>query len=134
MILIKPKHRGVDDFGSGAFGASRGSRTHRGIDYAVEPGQDICPGVAGVVTKLGFPYADDLSWRYVEVTAKDGLKHRFFYVEPQVSLGEPVDADTVIGVAQDIASHYNDSERKMVNHVHYEVKNQSDRYINPESV
>lgn len=134
MILTKPTYRGNDDYGSGAFAAPRGSRTHKGIDYAVQPGQEICPGVRGVVTKLGFAYADDLQWRYVEIKEDRGYKHRFFYVDPLVSLGDVVKPNTVIGRAQNIASRYDDDERVMVNHVHYEVKDPNGRFVNPETV
>lgn len=136
IMLLRPFKRGIDDWGDGSFGASRGSRKHIGIDFAAEPGQIVVSHVSGVVTKLGYPYASDLSYRYVEVTDDNMLKHRFFYVEPTIQLGEDVIAgETVIGVVQDISSKYRRSDRKpMTNHVHYEVKTQTGKVLDPDTV
>ena len=108
-----------DAAGSGHFGAPRGDRKHRGIDYAVPVGAVILAPVAGTVTKLGYCYADDLQWRYVEVTDGDGSRHRAFYVDPCVETGMEVTEYDPIGVAQDITRRYPGSG--MIAHVHYEV-------------
>lgn len=133
MILTRALPRGTDDYGSGDYGAGRGTRKHRGIDYKVDPGQQVISHVSGRVTKLGYPYASDLSYRYVEVTDAFGLRHRFFYVEPTVKRGAWVEFGKLLGVAQDIASRYT-SRGQMVNHVHYEIIDQKGDYLNPESV
>lgn len=134
IIAILPK-RGSDNYGSGAFGASRGGRSHNGIDYACHPGSKILSPVNGKVTKLGYPYADDLSYRYVQVTDDEGLDHRIFYVSPEVVTGDVVMAGvTVVGEAQNICRRYprtTDKPAGMTNHIHYEIKG-SGRYINPE--
>ncbi len=67
MIRILAKERVMDTWGSGHFGASRGERTHIGIDYACSPGSQILAPCIGEVTKLGYPYSNDLSFRYVEI-------------------------------------------------------------------
>ncbi len=121
--------RGSDDWGSGEFGAARGNHKHRGIDLACYPQTEIMSPVGGKVTKLGYPYADDLSYRYVEIEDSNSYKHRFFYVQPLVEVGELVTHGDVIGHAQDIASRYTrhkilDGEivsQVMKNHVHYEI-------------
>ena len=41
MLTIEPPLRGQDQWGAGHFGASRGSRTHRGVDFAAAPGGDV---------------------------------------------------------------------------------------------
>lgn len=130
MIHIKAKaqKRGVDPQGSGAFGAPRRDHTHHGIDYACEPGSAVFSPVIGVVTKLGYPYAHDLSFRYVEVTTEDGLRHRVFYVFPTVMIGETVGQDSVIGFSQRLPY------RGMTQHVHYEVMDIEGKYIDPESI
>lgn len=109
--------RGADSWGSGAYGAPRGSRKHKGIDYAASPGTVLESNVAGRVTKLGYPYGDDLSFRYVEVTSEDGYRHRFFYVYPRVGRGDVVAAGDVLGVVQDSTGRY----EGITNHVHYEI-------------
>ncbi len=118
-----------DPAGDGRYLAPRGSRTHRGVDFECMPGQVLVGGVSGTVTKHGYCYSDDLTWRYVQVTDFDGVRHRFFYVEPLVPVGEVVGADTAIGVAQDITGRYPD--QGMLPHVHYEVKSKFGSYLNP---
>lgn len=115
-----------DAMGLGYFGAKRGSRSHNGIDLVHAVNDVVLAFRDGVVTKLGYPYADDLSYRYVEVT--DDFKHRarYFYVDPSVEVGDEVNAGQVIGFCQDIAARYNESDmvdhEKMQNHVHFEIK------------
>jgi murein DD-endopeptidase MepM/ murein hydrolase activator NlpD len=121
VIAAKLKKRGTDDFGSGEYGAPRGHRTHRGIDYSCHPGTEILSPVEGKVTKHGYPYSNDLTYRYVEVTDNAGRAHRIFYLVPCVGVGDSVDRSTVVGVAQDIAARYDTEDKKMNNHIHYEV-------------
>lgn len=132
MIKTILSHRGTDSFGSGEFGASRGSRRHNGIDYATMPGAKILSPVDGEVTKLGYPYSDDLSYRYVEITDVNRLRHRVFYCSPEVMLGTAIVKDhTVIGLAQNIAARYA-GRGSMTNHVHYEVMSEQGKYLSPE--
>ena len=123
--------RGTDPMGSGHYGASRGSRTHNGVDYACYPETEIASPTFGTVTKLGYPYGDDLSYRYVEITDQFDKRHRVFYVEPSVQVGSLVHIGDVIGTAQDIEARY--SGRGMKNHVHYEIKLEDGSFIDPES-
>lgn len=120
--LVRLKERGLDDLGSGAWGASRGARIHNGVDYCAEPGQHICSPVNGWVSKLGHPYSDDLDYRYVEVTDGREKRHRFFYVKPSVSEGDKVTVNQVIGVCQNISAKHSSANMTMKNHVHYEIK------------
>lgn len=129
MITAKLKKRGTDKWGSGEFGASRGDRTHNGIDYACEPGTQICAPCGGEVTKLGYPYGDDLSFRYVEITDIEGRRHRIFYVEPTVEVGSRVAEGWVIGKSQKLWARY----PGITEHVHYEVM-LGDEYLDPEDV
>ena len=102
MILIRPELRGEDNWGSGAYGASRGSRKHRGVDYKPRQGEHIMSICAGVVSKVGYPYGDDLSFRYVEVTDRDDYRVRVMYIEPMVTEGMQVFRHYVIGAAQEL--------------------------------
>ena len=127
MIKYLPP-RGVDDYGSGAYGASRGKRKHRGVDFACYPDTLIASPVSGFVTKLGYAYSDDLSYRYVEVTDDTGLQHRIFYLKPLVYIRGFVEADkTILGSAQNIQKRYSSG---MINHIHYEIKKEN-VYLDP---
>ena len=135
MISATLPKRGVDAWGDGAFGASRGHRKHKGIDYACYPGTEIRCDKVGVVSKLGYPYSDDLAYRYVEVTTTNRLRHRYFYVEPRVKVGDLIRKGQVIGESQDISSRYRDPGKPpMINHVHYEVLEQDGTPVDPEDV
>jgi len=121
-----------DPAGKGHYHAPRNGRKHNGIDYTCTPGEVVLTPVGGVVTRLGYAYADDLDWRYVEITrGVDNLRHRFFYVEPSktMKVGSHVSAGAPIGVAQDIPRKYPDQQ--MIAHVHHEVKDQSGNYMDP---
>ena len=149
MILVEPIERN-DALGLGHYGAPRGSRTHKGIDFAVFPGSLILAPVNGIITKYGYPYRDDLSWRYIEITQSDCApyvtteedkgdcaicgrahpRHRLFYVAMvEVYPGEHVYKGQKIGYLQNIAQRY----PGMTPHVHYEIKINK-RYIDPSTI
>jgi murein DD-endopeptidase MepM/ murein hydrolase activator NlpD len=100
--IVIPEVRGSDPQGSGAFGASRGGgvRKHNGVDFVGTPGEPVLAILAGVVTKLGYPYRNDLSFRYVEVRRENGDCLRYHYVEPSVAVGQEVQNGDVLGVLQ----------------------------------
>lgn len=143
-MFIKPPLRISDCWGQGHFGAPRGSRTHKGIDFAIGAGEGVFSHISGAVTKVGYPYGDDLSFRYVQVTSEatfkhdgriitDTVAHRFFYVEPCLEVGDTVEIGTMIGRCQDSQKRYpagNGKPEPITNHVHYEVK-YGDIYLNP---
>lgn len=121
------KLRQCDDFGCGHFGASRGLRKHIGVDILASDGDLVKAIAKGTVTKLGYPYGDDLSYRYVEVTASDGLKCRYFYVWPSVRLGDSIAIGTVLGTCQDLTRRY----AKISNHWHFEILDNSGKAYDP---
>lgn len=129
-VFKKLEQRGCDAKGCGHFGASRGSRKHNGIDYKCDAGDKVLAPASGLVTHLGYCYSDDLTYRYVEITDKEGLRHRVFYISPHVRIGNRVGCDVdVIGAAQDIQARHG---KDMRNHVHYEIKKLDNTYLNPE--
>ena len=121
-----------DRAGDGAYGAPRGSRLHKGIDYACEVGSPVLSPVNGVITKLGYCYGDDLSWRYVQVTDGDMHHYRLFYVEPTVKVGSTVTSNMTVGIAQDIGMRY--QKQGMGPHLHLEVMTDKGEYIDPGSI
>lgn len=119
-LKIIPPDRGVDPAGSGEFGAPRsGGRVHRGVDIAVLPGSRVLSLTAGVITRIGFPYHNDTVHRYIEVVPGDFYAIRYFYVSPQVEVGQMVSADSILGTAQDVTLKY--PREGMTPHIHVEV-------------
>ncbi len=129
MHLHEMSERKCDGHGCGHYGASRGTRTHKGIDLNCKPLTIVYAPVAGTVTKVGYPYSDDLSYRYVEISDQ-GYCFRVFYVEPLVEKGQKVSKSTIIGEAQDLRTRYSG----ITNHVHFEIKNADGEYIDPTPV
>lgn len=126
---IAPKRK-CDKFGCGHFGASRGDRTHNGDDYACTPRSQVFSPVKGEVTKLGYPYGNDLSFRYVQITINFEHNVRVFYVDPLVKVGDIVTKDTIIGYSQELGERY----PGITEHVHLEVKDMQGNYINPKEL
>lgn len=121
MNFFDTRPRGTDKFGSGHFGASRGGRTHTGTDYCV---QVVAP-TNGKVTKIGYPYAEDLSFRYVQITDSNGYDVRVFYVEPIVGVNQIVSQGEPIGSLQTLQKRYPGIQ----DHIHVEVKTPKGEYI-----
>ena len=137
MLCAKLPFRGSDAWGSGAFGASRNGRKHKGVDYKAEPGSYILSPCIGKISKVGYPYGwveNATNYRYVQITEDlTGLRHRVFYIDPLVYKGQPVGILSVIGIAQDISTRYIDpSLAPMTPHVHYEILDKDNNPLNPE--
>jgi len=127
--------RESDSYGSGHFGASRGNRKHNGKDYACYPKSKILSPVEGKVTKIGYPYGDDPSFRYVQITTKEGYNVRVFYVEQIVFVGSLVNQDDVIGLSQKLGDRYpadKDHPLGITDHIHLEIKDLQGKYVNPD--
>ena len=127
MIRLLAPVRSWDAHGSGEYGAPRGERTHNGVDFAAMPESGCLSLNTGTVTKLGYPYADDLSYRYVEVTDNDGYRCRYFYIDPAVELGDVVCAGAVLGHVQTLEPRY----PRITDHVHFEVIGPDGQYVDP---
>lgn len=122
--MISPtgkKIRDFDPFGSGRYGAPRGKRIHRGVDFECEPGQEIvCPigGLTGAVriVREARPYVDA---PYSGLLLKtDKIVIKMFYFEPRRTLiGDFVAQGDIIGIAQNIAERYHG----MTSHIHLEI-------------
>jgi len=128
LRIIAPV-RDHDTFGSGLYGASRdgGKRTHSGIDFACYPGSIILASSSGTVTKLGYPYKDDPTYRYVEVTDHDLRRFRYFYVKPSVSMNQMIIKGGAIGKSQELNRRY----PGITEHVHLEIKDQNNEFLDP---
>lgn len=113
---------------SGAFGADRRFRPHQGADFEAIPGQNVVAVTGGIVDKVGYPYADDLSFRYVRIITSDGYVVRQLYVAPAsgISAGASVSAGQVIGTSQGLGTRY----PKITEHVHVDIHH-SGKPVNP---
>lgn len=117
--------RGEDVHGAGYYGAPRGSREHKGIDFACYSGTTILPIKAGKVTKLGYPYADKLEFRYVQITDKAGYRWRYFYIQPSVVMNQVVTVHTELGKVQKLPYE------GITQHCHLEIKNPDGEFVDP---
>lgn len=110
--------RGEDREGSGAFAAPRGGKRHKGVDYRFAEGDPVFSPVDGIVTRIGWAYANDI-YRLVEILSHKGyLLWRFLYIAPLVKAGDKVKRGQTIGTAQAISKRYGPN---MTDHVHVEV-------------
>ena len=131
-MKINPPKRIADNWGSGHYGASRGDRLHVGVDYACCPNSVIYPDKGGEVTKIGYCYSDDLSFRYIEVMDGSGIYARYLYVDPIVEVGDYVTNAEPIGRSQELGKRY----AGITEHVHMECFNLVDGkkvYFDPNS-
>lgn len=128
MIKLTAPPRANDKHGSGAWQAPRSYGKHNGIDYATWPDSLVHSSSIGLVTKLGYMYNDDLSYRYVQITTPLGYVIRYAYVQPLVELGTSVSKDQVLGAVQDIGERY----EGITPHIHVSVKDPQGAYVNPE--
>ena len=134
MLTIIPPKRISDNWGDGHYLASRGiNRKHKGQDFACYPGSEIKAIVAGVVTKIGFPYDDDEDqdgrpdFTYVEIKDAHGNKAQYYYVEPIVKVGDYIISGRTIGNTQALGGKYS----KITEHLHLQVKDKHGVYFDP---
>jgi murein DD-endopeptidase MepM/ murein hydrolase activator NlpD len=109
--------RGCDQSGCGNFGASRGTRSHNGVDIKAAVGEKIFSPISGKVTRYPIPYSSDLRYSGIEIENNE-YKVKMFYLSPSIPVGNFVTAGQAIGTAQNIAAKYTNP---MTNHVHVEV-------------
>ena len=123
--------RGCDAQGCGSFGAPRGVGSHYGSDYEATTGQEVYASVSGIVEKIGYPYADDLSFRYIKIAASDGTIVRELYVfpAPGLTVGDSVAAGTIIGTEQILSGRY----PGITEHSHLDIET-DDGYVDPETL
>ncbi len=138
-----PKLRS-DSGGRGEYGASRGSRSHKGIDIQTEIGQSVFSPIDGVITRIGWANS---THRYVEISGQIVLKDlsgqmyqgeecrvRVMYVKPSANAKEGglTRSGEKIGEADDL--HRNGQYPQTVGqHVHVEIV-VGDMNIDPEHI
>lgn len=114
--------RGHDAHGDGYYGASRGSRSHAGVDLIAKPGADVYSPFNGTVVREAQAYSDTSEYKGVVVRGKDewqGYEAKILYADPPNELrGKEVKAGDKIGTAQDIGQRY----KGITPHVHFELR------------
>lgn len=120
VSFVLPNRRvRMDGAGSGDFASSRGGRLHKGVDFEFAYNEEVPSPVTGTVVRIGHCYADDLSYRLVEILTHNQLALvRLLYVRPLVGKNQFVNEGDIIGTAQNIAARHGPP---MKNHVHIEV-------------
>lgn len=123
--------RGTDNHGSGHYGAPRGKRKHRGIDFVCVGGTYILSPIDGILTRIkGIVYSDrnKQEYNYVEVTDSNGVHCRCMYVEKWgITKGQQVKRGDILGVAEGIEFLY----EGITPHIHFEVRIDRKTYLNP---
>ncbi len=130
-INYKQGLRGCDAWGCGSFGSSRGSLSHRGLDFDIPHGGDVFAPFPCKVVRHGYPYSDDLSFRLIEVVGIGAYKEyraKLMYVTELPPVGSVFHEKQKMCVADNITRRYDD---RMVNHVHFELY-ANDELVNPE--
>lgn len=118
FLVVPPTKGGIrdDPAGSGKFGAKRGHRRHTGEDYLCSEGEDVLAIISGKVTRIVYPYGDDLSFTGIEIVNKELIAH-IYYFKPFKDLpGGTVLAGDIIGHAQDVTKRY--PGQGMRSHIH----------------
>ena len=139
VAYSSPTGKGVrksDRYGSGEYGASRGRRTHDGVDYIAQAEQTVVSPISGRVLKISWPYASGVDANVlegVEIQASDGTKCWVWYLKPSVNIiNQVVKAGvTVIGKAKTLSNRYS---KDITDHVHVRLQTRFGSSINPSKV
>jgi murein DD-endopeptidase MepM/ murein hydrolase activator NlpD len=113
-----------DDFGYGHFGASRGARTHKGVDYVGLENTIVRSPVTGTITKYGWAYDLEHNQRYIQITKRGSdEKHRLFYtqMDTKLDVGDEIIEGASVGFLGNISKMHDTQDKKMLNHLHYEI-------------
>jgi murein DD-endopeptidase MepM/ murein hydrolase activator NlpD len=109
--------RACDGKGCGHYGASRGGRTHKGVDFVVSEGQKVVSPIAGRIKRTVDVYGDG-EWQGLYIEGADfDIKIFYLNFNPSV-VGMSVSTGTPIATARNIQDKYGSD---MTPHIHLEV-------------
>jgi murein DD-endopeptidase MepM/ murein hydrolase activator NlpD len=123
------KIRGCNSSGCGAFGASRGSRVHNGVDVIAAPYTNIFAPFDGVLLRKGYRIYSSSKPELtgIEIKSDTNYKSKLFYVTTNLPIGHSFKAGDVIAQVQNMKQYYTNPE--MPNHVHKELRNPSGKVV-----
>lgn len=119
--MISPTGKGIrnDAKGLGHYGAPRGKKKHKGVDYLCATGQPVLSPISGKIERIAYPYADK-SYSGIVIRGRH-ISIKMFYLKPMPMIGEIVLAGELVGYAQDI-SKKKKSYLGMLPHIHLEIE------------
>ncbi len=138
VAYANPTGKGIrksDSYGEGHFGASRGRRTHNGVDYIATVGQHVKAPLSGKVVKISRPYSsgiDALVLSGVQIVASDGTQCWVWYIQPSANIvGKVVKAGNIIGIVKTLKNRYT---RGITDHIHLRLHGRHGNKINPTNI
>ena len=136
--------RKKDVYGEGHYGASRGSRTHDGVDYEALAGLPVKSPMSGRVTRISKPYATGVDANVLsglQIESSDGTTCKIWYLAPTPGIvGTLVRAGDKIGIAKSLQARYPPKRPplgnvgQMTDHVHVRIFSKAGASINPSAV
>ena len=128
FVMAAPNGTGEirsDRGGDGAFGASRGNRRHRGVDYASLAGSDVVSPVTGIIDRVSNAYTDPVKNGPLKaIVIKNIVDNRYetkvLYVEPSkhIKPGMPVyGGQTLLGKTQSMVFIH----ENVKDHIHVQI-------------
>lgn len=120
--------RKSDNWGSGAFGSSRGNRPHLGIDLVYSPDEQVRAPFAMSINRVSYPYASSPYSGIAFTATSNSIDYdgRLWYFEPNDDIiGKTVRKGQVLGFAQQINSKY----PGMINHLHLQLEKQNEKAL-----
>lgn len=125
-LTIPFKLRGVDKFGSGAFGAPRShGKSHKGLDIQSKNDSAIYAPFYLEFSRVANPYSGS-SYSGALYKSRNGYL-KIFYMSPIKSKKTFAKGD-IIGYTQNIQGKYGTG---MKNHIHVQMYNKEGKIINP---
>jgi len=125
-VFSLPK-RDCDAGGCGYYGASRGSRLHKGVDYLIAKGENVYSFKGDLkVKRYVDPYGDGVYSGVELVEVATGVVYKIMYMQPTVMPGALISKGQKLGVAQDISEKYSSVQP----HLHIEVL-VNGQHVNP---
>ena len=137
-IVTPFKLRGKDIFGSGGFKSSRskhkGVKYHQGLDIKTNVDQPILAPFDIIFKRLAYPYLTsagivDKKFKGALYKYKDGTL-KIFYMNPIANKSNFKHGE-IIGFAQNISGKYSTTKKKMINHIHLEMRDNEGKLLNP---
>ena len=133
-LYLSPTGKGIrsDAMGSGLFGAKRGDKIHRGVDFLGEPGQSVKTLFKCIVKRQGQVYVKDDRFKLI-VMENDIYEVKYMYAEVDAfQLHQEVPAGHRVGILQDVTIQKDYKQGGMNPHLHVEIRDKATgKLINP---